>query len=217
MGISNFNSFFERLSVEGRITSQKELASILGIDSSAISKAKKRNSVPQSWIMRLAKQFNLNPEWIERGTGKTHLNSPKQSETEFNIIPKVNARLSAGGGSFETESDIEGYYSFQRKWLLKKGSPRKMVLMDIFGNSMEPELRDGDTVLIDMSKNEILAGAMYAIGVDDTVRVKRVEKLPDKLVLISENNRYGSEYIQGDEINNVRILGKVIWVCREIN
>lgn len=216
MSNPNFNSFFERLSVEGLITSQKKLATILGIDSSAISKAKKRNSVPHSWITKLAKQFNLNPEWMESGTGKIHLNSPEQIETEFSVIPKVKARLSAGGGSFETESDIEGYYSFQKEWLLKKGNPLKMVLMDIFGNSMEPELRDGDTVLIDQSKNEILAGAMYAIGVDDTVRVKRVEKLPDKLVLISENNRYGPEYIKGDEINNVRILGKVIWICREI-
>ena len=99
----------------------------------------------------------------------------------------------------------------------KKGNPNKMVLMDIFGNSMEPELRDGDTVLIDQSKSEIIAGAMYAIGIDDTVRVKRVEKLPDKLVLISENNRYGPEYIQGNEVNNVRIIGKVTWLCREIN
>lgn len=217
MGIPKFNSFLERLLAEGLVTSQKELASILEIDSSAISKAKKRNSVPRSWFMKLAKQFNLNPEWMETGTGKTHLNSPEQSHTEFDVIPKVKARLSAGGGSFETESDIEGYYSFQKEWLLKKGNPHKMVLMDIFGNSMEPELRDGDTVLIDLSKNEILAGAMYAIGVDETVRVKRVEKLPDKLVLISENNRYGPEYIRGDEINNVRILGKVIWICREIN
>ncbi len=217
MGISNFNSFLERLLAEGLITSQKKLASILEIDSSAISKAKKRNSVPRSWFMKLAKQFNLNPEWMETGTGKTHLNSQEQSETEFNVIPKVRARLSAGGGSFETEPDIEGYYSFQKEWLSKKGNPNKMVLMDIFGNSMEPELRDGDTVLIDKSKKEILAGAIYAIGVDDTVMVKRVEKLPYKLVLLSENKDYSTIFLQGDEIKNVRILGKVIWICRELN
>ena len=92
-----------------------------------------------------------------------------------------------------------------------------MVLMDIFGNSMEPELRDGDNVLIDKSKKEILAGAIYAIGVDDTVMVKRVEKLPYKLVLLSENKDYSTIFLQGDEIKNVRILGKVIWICRELN
>ncbi len=138
------------------------------------------------------------------------------SETKFELIPKVKARLSAGGGSFETEPDIKGYYSFQKEWLIKKGNPQTMVLMDVFGNSMEPELRDGDTVLIDQSKSDILAGAIYAIGIEDTVVVKRVEKLPDKLVLISENKRYDPVYLQGDEIDSVRVLGKIIWICREI-
>jgi phage repressor protein C with HTH and peptisase S24 domain len=133
------------------------------------------------------------------------------------MIPKVKARLSAGSGSFEVGSNIEGYYSFQKEWLRGKGSSKHMVLMDICGNSMEPELRNGDTVLVDQSKTEILAGAIYAIGIDDTVMVKRIEKLPDKLVLISENERYSPTYLQGEEVNNVRILGKVIWICREVN
>jgi len=91
-----------------------------------------------------------------------------------------------------------------------------MVLMDIVGNSMEPELKDGDTVLVDRSKREILAGAIYAVGVEDTVLIKRLEKLPDKLVLRSDNEKYSPIYITGDDINRVRVLGKVLWICREI-
>lgn len=211
-----FNSFFKRLSKEGGITSQKELAFILGVDGSAISQAKKRDSVPRGWVTRLSQKFGLNPEWMETGTGKKRMGYVDDSETKFELIPKVKARLSAGGGSFETEPDIEGYYSFRKDWLIKKGNPKTMVLMDVFGNSMEPELRDGDTVLIDQSKSDILAGAIYAIGIEDTVVVKRVEKLPEKLVLISENKRYDPVYLQGDEIDSVRILGKIIWICREI-
>ena len=129
----------------------------------------------------------------------------------------MKARLSAGDGSFDVDQKISEYYSFQKIWLRKKGNPKDMVLMNIAGNSMEPELKDGDTVLVDRSKNEILAGAIYAVGVEDTVLIKRVEKLPDKLVLISDNEKYFPTYITGDDINRVRVLGKVIWVCREIN
>ena len=89
--------------------------------------------------------------------------------------------------------------------------------MDIFGNSMEPELKDGDTVLIDMAQKEILAGAIYAVGLDDTIMVKRLEKRPDKLVLFSDNKDYPPIYFEGEEINNVHIIGKVIWICRELN
>jgi phage repressor protein C with HTH and peptisase S24 domain len=130
-------------------------------------------------------------------------------------IPKVIARLSAGGGSFEVGSEIQGYYAFQLEWLRIKGKPNRMVLMDIFGNSMEPELKDGDTVLIDESQKDIIAGALYAVGVDDTIMVKRVEKHPNKLVLRSDNQNYTPIYLQGNESNSIRIIGKVIWSGRE--
>jgi phage repressor protein C with HTH and peptisase S24 domain len=92
----------------------------------------------------------------------------------------------------------------------------KMVLLDIFGNSMEPEMRDGDTVLVDQSQKNILAGAIFALGIEDTIMVKRVEKHPNKLVLRSDNRDYAPIYLEGREADQVRILGKVIWVCREI-
>jgi phage repressor protein C with HTH and peptisase S24 domain len=91
-----------------------------------------------------------------------------------------------------------------------------MVLMDIFGNSMEPEMKDGDTILIDESQKDVLAGAIYAVGVDDTIMVKRLEKHPNKLVLLSDNRDYHPIYLQGNEINSVRIIGKVVWICREL-
>ena len=36
----------------------------------------------------------------------------------------------------------------------------------------------------------ILAGAMYAVGIEDTIMVKRIEKRPNKLVLLSTHKDY---------------------------
>jgi phage repressor protein C with HTH and peptisase S24 domain len=163
----------------------------------------------------LYRKFGLNPDWLERGLGQTYLGESAPFGAQFRSVPKVKARLCAGDGSFEVASDIEGYYSFRRSWLSKKGAPDKMVLMDIFGNSMEPELKDGDTVLIDRSQTDILAGALYAVGIDDTIMVKRLERHPNRLVLLSDNQNYAPIYLGHDAISNVRIIGKVIWVCRE--
>ena len=91
-----------------------------------------------------------------------------------------------------------------------------MVLIDIYGNSMEPELKDGDTVLIDTSRNDILAGSIYAVGIDDTIMVKRIEKHPGKLVLISDNKDYEPVYLSQNEMESVRIMGKVVWISRDI-
>jgi SOS-response transcriptional repressor LexA len=207
-----FDAFLKRVFESTGISSQSELAAALQINRSAITQARKKGAVPDKWILHLYKKFGLNPDWVEFGKGKMFL---KGDDGKFKNIPKVKARLCAGGGSFEVGSEIEGYYAFQKEWLMSKGTSDNMVLMDIFGNSMEPELKDGDTILIDESQKDVLAGAIYAVGVDDTIMVKRVEKHPNKLVLLSDNRDYSPIYLEGVEIDSVRIIGKVIWICRE--
>ena len=216
MSASRFEFFLQRIFQATGITSQTELASVLKINRSAITQARKKNSIPDKWILQLYKTYGLNPDWVETGSGQTFIKKSASNDSIFKNIPKVKARLSAGGGSFEVGSEIEGYYAFRKDWLTTKGNRNKMVLMDIFGNSMEPEMKDGDTILIDESQKDILAGAIYAVGIDDTIMVKRVEKHPNKLVLLSDNKDYSAIYLQGAELNSVRIIGKVIWISREL-
>jgi phage repressor protein C with HTH and peptisase S24 domain len=211
-----FDAFINRLREATIITSQASLAKTLSISRAAITQAKKNDSIPIKWITELSRLFNVNPEWLEKGTGSKVLSQNIYHEI-FLQVPKIKATLSAGGGSFETEPEIEEFYSFRKDWLSKKGKARDMVLMDIFGNSMEPELKEGDTVLIDQSQKAVLAGAIYAVGFDDTIVVKRLEKRPKELVLLSENERYPMMRFRDDEMDNVRIIGKVIWACREMN
>ena len=214
MTIHHFESFFERVAAATDIRSQTELAATLGINRSAVTQAKKKGTIPANWVLGLSRKFGLNPDWLEKGVG-----DPKESkfcyDPEFDKIPKVNARLCAGDGSFEVGSDIQGFYAFRKDWLSRKGSAGNMVLMDIFGNSMSPELKDGDTVLVDESQKAIIAGALYAVGIEDTVMVKRLEKHPNKLVLQSDNKDYTPIFLREEEMDMARIIGKVIWVGRE--
>lgn len=210
-----FDLFLKRTFEATGAGSQNELAAILKINRSAITQARNKDSVPAKWLLKLYRKYGLNPDWLETGEGRTFLKQADAVESEFKNIPKVKARLCAGGGSFEVGSEIEGYYAFRREWLSSKGNSNKMVLMDIFGNSMQPELRDGDTVLVDESQKDILSGAMYAVGVEDTIMVKRVEKHPNRLALLSDNRDYSPIYLQFEELDGIRIIGKVIWVCRE--
>lgn len=215
MPSSKFESFLKRVFSATGIESQIELANILRVNRSAITQARKKDSIPANWILQLFRIYSLNPDWLESGNGETYLRPGAGEGPLFKHIPKVKARLSAGGGSFEIGAEVQGYYAFQTEWLRTKGNPERMVLMDIFGNSMEPELKDGDSVLIDESQKNILAGAVYAVGVDDTIMVKRVEKHPNKLVLLSENRDYLPIFLEANECQGVRIIGKVIWVGRE--
>ncbi len=213
---SFFNTFFTRVSESIGIRTMTDMAHVLGVNRSAVTQARKKDSVPATWLLTLYKSHGLNPEWLESGKAPRRLKPSESDRSDYHHVPKVQARLCAGGGSFEVDSNISGYYAFKKDWLRSRGSADRMVLMDVFGNSMTPEIKDGDAVLIDQSQSDIIAGAIYAVGIDETIMVKRLEKHPGKLVLLSDNREYAPIFLSEGEIESVRIIGKVLWICREL-
>ena len=212
---ASFDGFLRRVFEAAGINNQNELARTLGLNRSAITQARKKGKVPETWLLKLFRQYALNPDWLEKGKGEPFFASDNMAGSGRFLVPKVAARLSAGGGSFETEQqEIAGFW-FDNAWLKAKGNPSAMVLMDIFGNSMAPELKDGDTVMVDQGQKEVLAGAIFAVGVEDTILVKRLEKRPKQLVLMSDNKNYEPIYLTRSQEGSFRIIGRVVWCCRE--
>lgn len=211
----SFEQFFQRVTQVTGVTTQQELANLLGVNRSAVSQAKQKRGIPEKWLLSLVRSHGVNPDWLLTGLGSMRLGGV-DDEREYVLVPKVRARLCAGGGSFEVGSEIRERLPLRYDWLRRKGRPDAMVLMDIMGNSMEPELKEGDTVLIDQSNRDVLAHAIYAVGLEDTVLVKRLEKRPGRLLLLSDNPQYSPIELRGDELETVRLVGKVIWVSREL-
>ena len=213
-----FDIFIRRAFEALKISSQNRLAIHLGINRAGITQAKKKEAVPDKWILELYRKYGINPDWIETGKGKMFIVERNGSVVvpEYRSAPHVKARLCAGDGSFEVDENIRDYWMFRTDWLKSKGVTSDMILIDVYGNSMEPELKDGDTVMIDTSRKEILAGSIYAVGIDDTIMVKRIEKHPGKLVLISDNKDYEPLYLRQSEMDGVRIIGKVVWISRDV-
>lgn len=213
----DFSTFFSRVKQATSIATQHDLAKALGVNRSAITQAKRRNSVPQKWVLALSRTFQVSADWLEYGAGSPIVeNKTQQEDTPSTItIPKVLARLCAGDGSYEVEATPIEEHIFKESWLSQKGQPSSMVLMDVIGDSMEPEIRQGDTVLVDQSQTAIRADNIYAVGVDDSIMVKRVATEQDKIVLISDNPEYSPITLQYDELLSFRIIGRVVWISRD--
>ncbi len=218
-----------RIMIATGIKSQSELARVLGIGRQAVTDAKKRSHIPADWYLYLCRKYGLNPQWLESGLGPMYiagqdaaqstqaLKAPGANPEEFSYVPKVRARLSAGGGSLVVDEAIETYYAFRHAWLRRKGQISQMRLMRVTGDSMEPTLRDEDVVLIDLSQTEIYTGKIYAVGIDEEIVVKRLDKKPGQLVLVSDNRQFYPPFeVAVTDDSNVRVLGRVIWMAREV-
>lgn len=141
------------------------------------------------------------------------------TDCQIMLVPMVEARLSAGTGSFEVGEDVERRYAFRTDFLMRKGQPSSMVLMRVTGDSMEPDIKHNDVVLIDQSQRVPRPGLLYAVGVEDLVYLKSVNAEPGKLVLSSYNPDYPPIEVdaRGDLSNGIRIIGRAVWVGRELN
>lgn len=239
--MKSFEAKFSRVMEACGASNDSELARILNITPPSVGTARKRRKIPSGWIERISETFDVSSDWLFFGSGPKqpgnaqiapveaqnacpiHESEPQWMSPEaaprmgYTLVPKVMARLCAGTGSLETEGKVIGYYAFKTDFLRRKGRPGKMVLMDVTGDSMDPVLMDSDTVLIDESQREIIAGGMFAVGIDSAVLVKYVDALPGKLSFRSRNERYAPIEVDmtGDLADMVRIIGRVVWSCRE--
>lgn len=89
--------------------------------------------------------------------------------------------------------------------------------LKISGDSMNPEIHDGDTVIVrrqdDAESDEIV---IALVNGNDGV-CKRLKKYKDSLSLISTNPSYAPMYFSQEEVDSkpVRIIGKVVELRRK--
>lgn len=230
-----FAAFMQRLRDATDVRTQMDLARTLGVNRSAITQAKNRDAVPVKWVLSLSRSHGLNPDWLEFGKGprRTAAQADRSGSlvkqalanaaalhsrepAPFMNVPQVRARLCAGGGSFELEAIPVALHPLPVSWLARMGTPREMVFMDVVGNSMEPGIMDGDMVLVDQAAKQLSAKSIMAVGFEETIYIKRVEHLSQAngLRLLSDNPDYTPITIQGDELDSFRVIGRVVWLCR---
>ena len=184
---SDSNAILDRLLSGAGLHRDAQLAALLGVSPQAVSQARRKRKIPEGWVVKVSQQCGLSMDWLMFGKGDESTSvashapvasSTSQASTpagaavpdlDLLCIPLVAASLSAGVGSLQTEADVLDYFAFRSDWLCRKGNPDKMVLMKVYGDSMEPEICHGDMALIDQSKQQIYPHTIYAVGVNEEI------------------------------------------------
>jgi len=59
-----FENAYGRIRAATRTRTQTEVAKLLGIKQSSISDAKKKNTIPDGWLITLYRACGLEPDWV---------------------------------------------------------------------------------------------------------------------------------------------------------
>lgn len=134
-------------------------------------------------------------------------------------VPHYDVRASAGNGTVVHEENVVDHLVFKRDWVMRSMGldPKRLALIDVRGDSMSPTINDGDLILLDTREGQQTTEGIYAINLAGGLLVKRLRlRLSGAVEVISDNERYGTETINGDQLAQLHIVGRVVWQGRRI-
>lgn len=150
--------------------------------------------------------------------GSGHSSKLSQS---YAAIAKLDVEVSAGGGSQLDNSEhanIE-HYMFRRNWIRSglNTQPEHLRMLSITGDSMEPTITHGDSILVDTSKTNPSPPGIFVLHDGCGLVVKRIEIIPGsqqpRLRILSDNTQY-PPYER--DMHDTRIIGRVVWFARQL-
>lgn len=176
-------------------------------------------------VARICRHAKVSLDWLWSGEGgmmladrcapsADHISRIDGVWEEFDLVPLYDAVVSAGAGSVVTGDERPlAQMAFRKYWLGKLGlRAADLVMIRARGDSMEPAIRDGDTLLLDTSRNTPEGGYIYVVRVNDELRAKRLQRLMDGSVRVSSDNKvYADEVIDVSDLEHLHILGRVVW------
>lgn len=138
-------------------------------------------------------------------------------EEGYVALPRYDVQAAAGAGAVVEAEQAVDWIHFKQDWLRRTlgVAPQHLAIIEAVGDSMAPSIEDGDLLLVDLSQPRLRGDGIYVIAVDQALLVKRVAiKLAGGLVISSDNEQYHAtrQEIGRDELDRVRIVGRVVWV-----
>ena len=147
---------------------KQDLAAQVGVSLTTIQQYENGQLPKGEFAVRLGAALRCSLDWLLAGQGNVE-GALQEQWAGLVMVPMVEARLSAGTGSFETSADVVRHYAFREDFLRRKGSPSHMALLRVSGDSMEPRICHNDVVLVDQSQKDPVPGRIYAVSVEDLV------------------------------------------------
>ena len=208
--MQNYNEILEKLKdilskeLGNKKVFDKDIAQVLNINYDVFRKAKQYNRVPYLEIMQFLAERNISINWF-------FFNQLPESVIENTanyIILKYQKNIisSAGGGAINYEINPEPLVIYKQLLYCINSNYKYTEVLQVFGQSMEPDIKDGSLIFIDRSKKDINNKDIFLINTKDGLYVKHINLYNDKVILKSNNQTFNDIYLDIDEVD---VIGKV--------
>lgn len=195
--------------------SRKDVCNDLGFNYNTYTDWVKGKKYPRmDKVEMLANYFGiLKSDLIEEKDSKERV---AEIPTATNIIPMPEAKSIplvgkiACGTPITATENLEGYIKIPAQL------EADFALVCRGDSMVGARIMDGDFVAI-RQQPDVDDGEIAAVLIEDEATLKRVYKMPGRLVLRAENPRYAPIDLSGAELDDVRILGKVVYFISEVN
>lgn len=223
-------TFSDRLKLamdEGGFT-QGSLAEAVGMAQPSIWKLVSGGAKASKKTIQIANVLGVRPEWLSDGDGPMRIgdasHSPllvREKSVQYRIedgfrIDLLDISVSAGPGSVNSNEFVEvvrtiTYTLEEARMMFGNRTEEQIRMINVKGDSMSGTIEPGDLIFVDISVQHFDGDGIYAFLYDDTAHVKRLQKMKDYLLVLSDSSKYQTwDPIRRDEMNRVFIYGKVI-------
>lgn len=196
--------------------SQKELAENTGLTRSAIGMYETGKREPDFETLEVfADFFNVNMDTLLGKSPATDnvlpFLTPVGDVVRFPVIASVAAGYD-GLAREEYTDDVEALPVSA----LRGYPPEELRVLRVHGDSMYPRFLDGDRVLVHLQPSVDNGDTAVCIYNGDEATIKRVYMKLGLVDLVPFNPEYQSKRIEGQDLEQFHIFGKVIKLIRDV-
>lgn len=196
-----------------RRLSQDELGELLGTSKQVISRYENGLRVPKiTTVNEYARKLGVSLEYLI-GDDSLTKTSEKSSSISYPIIGEV----AAGFGSEAHEEETGEYEQIPVEWL-RGYKPEEFFVLRVKGDSMYPDYKDGDRVLV-LRKTSVDSGSIAVVLYDGEIAtLKRVNYVygEDWMELEPLNREYAPKRVENEDLERCRVLGEVRRLIRVV-
>lgn len=208
-----------RAALELRGMKQAELVELTGIGKSSISTYLRGSYIPkQKNIYKMAKALNVNEAWL-MGEDVDPTRQNAYSEPSDSSLVTIHYAGPVAAHFDATPDDAYEQRTIPAQWIGRR-RPEDFFLATVSGDSMYPQFQDGDEILCLRCSDMGIPGriGIMLLGGDEAT-VKRIEYKPgeDWIDLVPINPEFKPRRIEGVDLEQCRVVGRVIKVIRTVD